>query len=303
MVDRHDDPSSAPRWFGLSATGQGVWLALLAPVLWSTSGLFVKILPLEALTLAGLRALIAGLVLAPFLRPRQIAPSFALLAVLLSYAVSVTAFVASVKLTTAANAIALVSTAPAWVLLLTWIAARRARWPQAAPVALVLAGVAIMLSEPDTGSSLRGNQLALLAGLGFGVFTFFLTRVNMPTPALIALSNLSAAALVFAIVPSAWALQSISWVSWLALAFLGSVQIALATVCFGAALRRIPAVRASVLALLEPLLSPLWVFLAIGEAPSAFGFTGGACILGGILSDFWTRRLSIKPVEGRASGG
>jgi drug/metabolite transporter (DMT)-like permease len=302
MFLRQDAPAT-PCWFGLSATGQGVLLALLAPVLWSTSGLFVKILPLEALTLAGLRALIAGLVLAPFLRPRYLRPSFALLAVLLSYAVSVTAFVASVKLTTAANSIALVSTAPAWVLLLTWIAARRVQWPQAAPVALVLVGVAIMLSEPGTGSSLRGNQFALLAGLGFGVFTFFLTRVHMPTPALIALSNLSAAALVFAIVPSAWALAEISWVSWLALAYLGSVQIALATWCFGAALRRIPAMRASVLALLEPLLSPLWVFLAIGETPSLYGFTGGVCILGGILADFWTRRLSVRPREASLSGG
>jgi drug/metabolite transporter (DMT)-like permease len=281
--------------FGMSPGTEGVVLALLAPVLWSTSGLFVKVLPLEALTLAGLRALIAGLVLAPFIRPRQIPWSGRLLAVVLAYTVSVTAFVAAVKLTTAANAIALVSTAPGWVLLLTWLASRRVIWLQAAPVALILAGVAIMLSEPDTGWSFRGNLYALAAGLGFGVFTFFLTRVAMPSPALIGLSNLVAAALVFAAAPSAWALAEIAWTSWLALAFLGSVQIALATVCFGAALRRISALRASVLALLEPLLSPLWVFLAIGEAPSVYGLAGGACILGGIAADFWTRRVSLRP--------
>jgi len=257
--------------------------------------MFVKLLSLEALPLAGLRALIAGLVLAPFIRPGRIRWSGALLAVLAAYTQSVFCFVAAAKVTTIVNAIALVSTAPAWVMVLSWIAARRVIWPQLVPVAAILLGVTLMLAEPATGSSGQGNGLALAAGLGFGVFTFFLPRVDRGSPGLIGLANLTAAGVLFLIAPGAYHWADIPALEWAALVFLGAVQIALATVCFGAALRRIPAMQVSLLALLEPLLSPLWTYLAVGEVPSWYGVAGGTGILAGILLDFSMRRLSIRP--------
>ena len=93
--------------------------------------MFVKLLTLDAVPLAGLRALFAGLALAPFLRVKGLRLDATLAALLVSYTVSHVGYVAAVKLTTAANAIALVSTAPAWVLLLSWAAARRVAWAMA----------------------------------------------------------------------------------------------------------------------------------------------------------------------------
>jgi len=286
-------PSGAPETpRGETGRGQSwsIALALLAPVLWSTSGLFVKILPIAPVPLAALRALIAGVTLAPFWRPRGLTLSWPLAVMLASYTLSVLCYVSAVRLTTAANAIALVSTAPAWVAALTWIAERRVRWLLVPPVALVLAGVAIVLAEPAAGRSVEGNLLGLGGGLAFGLFIFFLPRVRQPVVGRVVLCNLFAAAALFLASPGAiLAVRPGLW-DWVALAYLGAIQIGLATVCFAAALTRISAAQASVLTLLEPLLSPLWVYLAIGEKPSAYGFAGGAFILGGILVDLLVRR-------------
>jgi len=272
----------------------GIALGLLTPLLWSSSGLFVKILPIAPVPLAGLRALIAGVTLAPFSRPRGIKPAAlltpALAVLLVAYTLSVLCYVSSVRLTTAANAIALVSTAPAWVVALTWLAERRVRWELAWPVALVLIGVAAILSEPAAGRSLEGNLLGLGGGLAFGLFTFFLPRVRLPAVERVALCNLVAAAVLFAAAPESFLAVRLSALNWLAMAYLGAIQIGLATVCFAAALARISAARASVLVLLEPLLSPLWVYLAIGEAPSRYGLVGGMFILGGIAVNLFARR-------------
>jgi drug/metabolite transporter (DMT)-like permease len=271
----------------------GLLLGLAAPLLWSSSALFVKILPIAPLPLAGVRALIAGLALAPFWRPGAFKLTPALAGLVASYTVSVACYVSAVKLTTAANAIALQATAPAWVLGLTWLAQRRIRPILAPPVALVLSGVVAMLSEPAAemaGSrGEEGNLLALVAGAAFGVFTFLLPRVHLPAAGRVAVCNLGAAAALFLAGPGAFLDLRPAPLEWLALLYLGAVQIGLATVCFAAAMTRLSVMQASVLALLEPLLSPVWVWLAIGERPSAYGLAGGMCIFAGIVADLAIR--------------
>jgi drug/metabolite transporter (DMT)-like permease len=275
------------------AAASGLLLGLAAPLLWSSSALFVKILPFAPLPLAGIRALIAGLALAPFWRPRAFKLTPALAVLVASYTTAVACYVSSVKMTTAANAIALQATAPAWVLGLTWIAQRRIRPILAPPVALVLAGVAAMLAEPAADMAgahgAAGNLLAIVAGAAFGVFTFLLPRVALPVAGRLALCNLGAAAALFLVNPAAMLALRPAPLEWLALVYLGAIQIGLATVCFAAAMARLSVMQASVLALLEPLLSPVWVWLAIGERPSAYGLAGGLCIFAGIVADLAIR--------------
>jgi drug/metabolite transporter (DMT)-like permease len=256
--------------------------------------MFVKILTLDPLPIAGLRALIAGVALAPFLRLKGLRINGALIVMLAAYTVSVVAYVTSVKLTTAANAIALISTAPGWVLLMSWVVAGKVIWRLAWPVLVILLGVAVLLAEPQIGRSLDGNLIALCGGLGFGMFTFFLPRVNLNGPGLVSLCNLVAAAVIVATGTVFVDLGSVAVWEWSALLYLGVVQIGLATLCFAGALRRIPAMQASILALLEPLLAPIWVYLAIGEAPSLYGAVGFAFILAGIVIDFLIRRQDLS---------
>ena len=63
------------------------------------------------------------------------------------------------------------------------------------------------------------------------------------------------------------------------LAYLGVFQLGLAYLCFSRGLEKTPAVEASLLVLLEPVLNPIWTFLLAGERPGPWALVGGAVVL------------------------
>ncbi|HEX5724160.1 MAG TPA: DMT family transporter, partial [Longimicrobiaceae bacterium] len=74
---------------------------------------------------------------------------------------------------------------------------------------------------------------------------------------------------------------------WVVITYLGAVQIGAAYVLLAGGLRHVPALEASVLLLLEPAVSPLWAWLAHGEAPGAWALAGGVLILGATVARTW----------------
>jgi drug/metabolite transporter (DMT)-like permease len=277
---------------GGSGAGVGVVYVLIGALLWSTGGVALKSMAIPSLTVAGSRALIAGLFLAPFLMRLRWRWDWRLVPLVGGYASTVLSFTVAIRMTSAADAIALVYTAPAWVFLMTCVAERRVPWRMTPPVILVLAGLCIILAQPATGSSVAGNLIAIGAGLGYGVFTFFVPRLRQPPIALVSLCNLCAAAILFGLFPSAIPWAGVPWPDWGLLLYAGIVQIALGHVFFMSALSRIPATQASIVALAEPLLNPVWVFLFLGEIPSAYGVAGLSVILCGVVVDLVLRRGS-----------
>src|SRR3954470_17432095 len=87
-----------------------------AAVLWSSGGLFIKLAPMPALAVACGRSLVAAIFYLLILRPNLRAARWTTAA---AYAGCIVTFVAATKLTTAANAIFLQYTGPAYVLLLS----------------------------------------------------------------------------------------------------------------------------------------------------------------------------------------
>jgi drug/metabolite transporter (DMT)-like permease len=271
-------------------------LVLIGAFFWSTGGVALKSMTISSLTIAGSRALIAGLVLSPFLLRLRWRWNWRLLPLLAGYTGTVLCFTVAIRMTSAANAIALVYTAPVWVFVLTCVSARRVAWRLLLPVLLVLAGLGAILAEPGHGSSTAGNGIALLAGLGYGVFTFFVPRLQQPPLSLVSLCNLTAGALLFGLFPAAAPLGGIPWPDWAWVLYAGVFQIALGHVFFMSSLSRIPVTQASVLALAEPVLNPLWVFLFLGEVPSRYGVAGLTVILCGVLADVWLRREAARRI-------
>ena len=66
------------------------------------------------------------------------------------------------------------------------------------------------------------------------------------------------------------------------LLFLGTVQLGIAYSLYSVASRHITAIDAALILLLEPLLNPVWAYLALGEVPGKWAMVGGAIILGAI---------------------
>jgi drug/metabolite transporter (DMT)-like permease len=89
---------------------------------------------------------------------------------------------------------------------------------------------------------------------------------------------------------------------WLVLAFLGLFQIALAYVLLSRGLGGVPALEASLLLLLEPVLNPLWAWLVHGERVGPRVLAGGAMILTATLLNSWhDARLAARQQRGGAA--
>src|SRR5258705_10789371 len=145
-----------------------------AAILWSTGGLFIKVAPMPALAVACGRSLIAGLFYLALLRPNLRAARWT---TALAYAACIVTFVSATKLASAANAIFLQYTGPAYVLVLSpFLLDEPFRPIDAVCVALSLDGMSIFfVGQIETGQ-LLGNLLAIASGVFFALAIVLLRR-------------------------------------------------------------------------------------------------------------------------------
>ena len=101
----------------LSEHQKGILYVFTAALLWSSGGLFIKLISFNAMQLSFFRCLIAAITFALIFRKRTLI--FNKLSVINSviYAIVLITFVIATKTTTAANAIFLQATAPIYVLI------------------------------------------------------------------------------------------------------------------------------------------------------------------------------------------
>ncbi len=269
-------------------------LLLAAAVLWSSAGAVIKLSHLDAWQLAGGRALVAALFLFAVVPSSRRRPTVALLSVGLAYAFTTVLFVLANKLTTAANAIFLQDTAPLWVLLLSpLVLGERPSRGELLSVPVFGLGLGLFFLDQLSPGQLAGNLVALAAGVAFAASILGLRRLGADGPAALVWGNLIAAAFTLPL----WPLGPAAGPADLgAIAFLGVFQLGLAYLCFTLGLRGTPAVEASLLVLLEPVLNPVWTFLFAGERPGPWALAGGTVIL---LATAW-RTLQPWLLERRA---
>jgi len=145
-----------------------------AAILWSTGGLFIKLAPMPALAVACGRSLIAALFYLAVLRPNLRAARWTTAA---AFAACIVTFVAATKLTTAANAIFLQYTGPAYVLILSpFLLDEPFRPIDAVCVALSLAGMSLFFVGKVEAGQTVGNLLAIASGVFFALAVVLLRR-------------------------------------------------------------------------------------------------------------------------------
>jgi drug/metabolite transporter (DMT)-like permease len=262
-------------------------LVLVGAVLFSSGGAGIKLCGLTSWQVASLRSGIAGLALL-WLAPvaRRDVDHRALL-VGAAYAATMILFVLANKLTTAANAIFLQSTAPLYVLLLApWLLGEPTRRGDLAVTAAMALGLALFFvgEQPRFASApdpLRGNLVAALSGVTWALTVMGLRWLSREPARPIGATLVAGNALACLIcLPLALPVRGAAATDWLILAYLGVVQIALAYVLVSAGLRRLTALEGVLLLLLEPVLNPLWAGLLQGEFPGPWSIAGGAVVLG-----------------------
>jgi drug/metabolite transporter (DMT)-like permease len=259
---------------------------LAAATLFSTAGAAIKLSSLDSWQLAGFRSGVAALVLLPGLSGAKGKPAVPGIAVGVAYAATMVAFVTANKLTSAANAIFLQSTAPFYVLLLGPLllgeAVRRADLLFMAALGFGL--LAFFLGvEPSTATApnpVLGNVIAAGTGLTWALTVLGLRWVSRDATNTSGTALFAGNVIAFSVcLPLALPLPPTSPRDWLLVAYLGAFQIALPYRLITRGLPHVTALEAALLLLLEPVLNPVWAWLVHGEVPAAWSLIGGATIV------------------------
>jgi drug/metabolite transporter (DMT)-like permease len=204
-----------------------------------------------------------------------------------SFAVMNATYLSAMVLTTAANAIWLQATAPLWVLLFSVVALRQGvRRADVLFAVLCLSGIAVILSKVGTANA-TGVVLGLISGIAFaGVIVWLSALRHENSTWLVVVNQLVSAAAVLPLLlwRDAWHTPNLNQL--VILAAFGVVQIGIPYLLLATAVRSISSLEASALALLEPILVPVWVALFREELPSAATIVGATLILLGLVAKY-----------------
>lgn len=275
-------------------------LVVVSSLMWSTSGFFVKSPALAGWpgpVIAFWRAAFACVALWPMVRrPRwswRLVP-MAVFFVAMNYTY-LTAMVGG----TAANAIWLQCTAPVWVLLAGVVVFREHAivrdWIM---VAFAMVGVGIIIFFESRGAALDAVGWGLLSGVMYAAVVLSLRQLRELDPIWLAAVNHLATALVLLPIALRSDTPFPHGAQWLFLIAFGMLQMALPYVLFAYSLKRIAGHEATAIGLIEPLLVPLWAYLAWGDRPAWWTFLGGAFILVGLAIRYLAPPRTERPVAG-----
>jgi drug/metabolite transporter (DMT)-like permease len=289
---------------GISARRRGLVLVFVATILWSSAGLFVRLVDhLDTWTMLCGRGFFGALflsiaafgewrrgVLGPYYGLGPLAPPIIALS-----AVAMGCYVAALKMTTVADVMVIYATLPFVAAGLSFALTGERTTPRtliAAGVALL--GVAIMAASALGTGRLIGQATSFVMTVTFGLMIVLQRRYpGMSMTAINAMGALVAAIAAFGLSPR----PAVSVFDVTVLAAFGLSTICIAFLMFMEGAKHIPAAETGLISSLDVVLGPLWVLLAFGEKPGPTALIGGALVVGALL---WRMAPDIRAA--RAAG-
>jgi drug/metabolite transporter (DMT)-like permease len=285
MVDAPLTSATAPAARAVRRRGQ-LYVALAA-LSWSSAGVLQRELSVDTATQVAGRALVALLALIVFvwfLNRRDTLAAFASigraeLAVAICTAVASATFIVALNHTTVANVLFMQAVAPIAAALIAWTALRESVSGRTSTAMIVaLGGVALMVGGPGNTPGL-GLALAVLMTIAFALSVVITRhRRDISMGPAICLSQLLVLA-AFAPFADPGTLHARDLVVILTLGA-GQMGLGLAFLTIGA--RLIPAAEVALITLLEVVLGPLWVWVALSEQPSSATLLGGSVVIAAV---------------------
>ena len=288
-----------------SSRRDGVLLMVAAGLCWSTGGIFVRnVASTDGWEIVFWRSLFMVAFLfsvlvawhrgAVWSKIRAVGAAGVLAGALL--AATFFFFILSLMRNTAANTFVLMSTGPFFAALFGWVFLRERVPPRTWMAILVaLVGATLMFADGLDAGRTPGNLLALGVATVFALNLVVMRRmhatVDMVPAVMIAGLISMAVALPFAL-PFDTSVRDLA-----VLAPMGCLQVGLGCLLMTRATRTLSAGEIGLLSLIETILAPIWVWLGVGERPSALALTGAAIVLGALLANEWIglRRTSPLP--------
>lgn len=284
MMRKENGAESGKRAGAAAGSGTGGLRGAIAmagcAVCWSLAGIFIKLVDWNPFAIAAGRSIISFFFLLAVVRKPRFTFSLPQVAAALANAATMLLFIYANKATTSANAILLQYGSPVYVAIAgSFILKEKPRAEHWGALAAVMAGMLLIFGGGLGGGSLGGNLAAVIAGVTFAFYIIFMRMQKEGSPVesvILAHAMTAVIALGFAFFLPA---PVFTFKALAAVFGLGVIQIGVAALLFSYGIKRVSAIESSLIGVIEPLLNPLWVFLAVGEAPSGLALLGGGLIV------------------------
>ncbi|MDL2248202.1 DMT family transporter [Tyzzerella sp. OttesenSCG-928-J15] len=262
----------------------GYLQVLTAALLWSLTGILLKSTSASAIWGNAIRTLSAGLFLLPVMLKYKIKINKQIIITGLIFFVFVVAFTVTTKIGNSAMAVSMQSAAPVYIIVFDIVTKRKAEASKLITLFLIASGVALSVIDALASANIGSIFFGFVVGFGFLAYSASLNKIKTHSAMgviggvnLVAFCcNAVALPLDFYPVPA-----TLTTVMLFVLA--GIFITGLSYGLYGSGIRKIGVETAMIVALAEPVLNPLWVFLGTGEAPSIMSIIGLGCILAGVV--------------------
>ena len=252
----------------------GPLFIFLSALLWSLSGIFTKFTAWNGICLAGLRGVIAFAAFAFLMRGKKIHLNTVIIHCAFCYFMQGILFITANTLTTAGNATVLQNVSPLFIILMNALFNHVKPKKKEIIVCLILfLGVGLTFAGSIGGGSVLGNILALLSAIFYAGVYFLSKQEGSDMMESLLFGN----ALYLLLLPymlTNRTVLSTGFQEWILLILIGFLSCFGAWYCFSIGIKHTDALQAGFIALAEPVLAPLWTFLAFHEIPSPLSLAG-----------------------------
>lgn len=263
--------------FNIDIRVKSIIFLLIAAILWSLGGVFIKLISWNAMTILGLRSLFTALIFLLIIKKPNFKFTINNLLIILCYSATMILFVISTKITTAANAILLQYTSPIYAAILgVWILKENIRKSDYLFMVLILFGMILFFIQSIEKGSLLGNIFAALSGVTYGAMHVFMRRGKEEEQIqCVFWGN------VFIAVISIPFMFNIThtFINWSGILILAVFQFSLPYFLYCIAIKNVTALEAALIPMIEPILNPIWVLIVVGEKPGIYSIIGGIIVI------------------------
>lgn len=273
---------------------QALVLLIITATIWSLGGLLIKSVPWDPLAIAGSRSIFAITVMIICHRKLQFTWSPAQIGGAVTYAAMSVLFVYANKLTTAANATLLQYSAPVYVAIFGgWFLKEKTSKLDWLTIGLVLAGMGLFFFDKLSLGNIDGNICAIGSGVTYAGNVLFLRKQKEGSP----LESIILGNVLMILIGGPFIFRSPQSVSaWVIIMILGLFQLGICYVLYTTAIKHVAALEAILVSVIDPILSPVWVLLFLGERPGSWAIIGGIIVLISV-----TGRCIIMTIKGSSA--
>lgn len=268
-----------------NSTINAILLMALTAFLWSIGGLFIKIINWNPFNIAFARSFIAIFVILILFKNIKFKLSFPLIAAGIANALTMILFVTATKTTTATNAVVLQYIAPIITAFLSYpMLKEKIGFEHLFSLILMTIGIIFMFFDKLSPGFYIGNILAIGSAFTASFYIIFMRMQKKSSTIESVLLSHILAAFICLIASLFLPFPKITSYSLIAALILGIFQIGFSSILFSIAIKKLSAISANLIAVIEAIFNPIWVFIALGEKPQINSIIGGIIILIAITS-------------------